>query len=511
MMRGFLLWGRDKRRKTDEPFLKIFALACSGSTGGELFQLRFSAATAADRLLPERFSLRLRPLAERVDALLTASNPQAGAQRSSLAAFAVRIVSAAIALVSQIVLARWMGEFEYGIYVLVWISAIIVGNLSCLGFHTTIIRYVPEYFERSRFNEIRGILRTGRVFGVVASTFVALLGGLGVYVFRHHLESYYVVPFYLGLVCVPMMALGDILDGTARSRSWVLTALTPTYIVRPLLSLIFMIAAVLIGFAPTAVTGLMAGILATHVTTLAQLLRIRGSLARIIPAGPHSLHLREWFAVSVPIFLVEGFFFLLINVDVLMVGHFMDPDHVAVYFATTKILALAHFVYFAVKAGVAQRYSQLLHGGDHSRFTAFVQASVKWTFWPTLALGIVLLALGEPLLSLFGAAFTQGYPLLFVLIIGVLARASVGPTESLLNMSGNQNICAALYAVALCINVALNIVLIPRFGLIGAAIATAAAMAFEASSLSLTVYRRLGIPMFVFAPAAKISQPEEKS
>ncbi|PYE88974.1 lipopolysaccharide biosynthesis protein [Phyllobacterium leguminum] len=472
--------------------------------------MRFSAATAADRLLPERFSLRLRPLMERVDALLTASNPQAGAQRSSLAAFAIRLVSAAIALVAQIVLARWMGEFEYGIYVLVWISAIIIGNLSCLGLHTTIIRYVPEYFERNLYDEIRGILWMGRVFGIIASTLIALLGALGVFLFRDHLENYYVMPFYLGLVCVPMIALGDMLDGTARSRSWVVTALTPTYIARPLFSLLFMIAAVLAGFAPTAVTALFAAILATWVTTLGQFTIVRGSISRIVPKGGRSLRLREWFVVSVPIFLVEGFFFLLINVDVLMVGHYMDPDHVAVYFATVKILALAHFVYFAVKAGVAQRYSQLLHSGDRQRFASFVSGSVRWTFWPTLGLGIVLLLLGQPMLSLFGSSFTQGYPLLFVLIIGVIARASVGPAESLLNMSGNQNVCAALYAVALFINVALNMLLIPRFGLVGAALATAIAMVFEASALSLMVHRRLGIPMFVFAPAPRIHRPEEQ-
>ena len=60
----------------------------------------------------------------------------------------------------------------------------------------------------------------------------------------------------------------------------------------------------------------------------------------------------EWVAVSIPIFLVEGFLFLLTNADVLVVGHFLPPDQVAVYFATAKTLALVHFVYFAVKAGV---------------------------------------------------------------------------------------------------------------------------------------------------------------
>ncbi|TIM51531.1 MAG: lipopolysaccharide biosynthesis protein, partial [Mesorhizobium sp.] len=72
-------------------------------------------------------------------------------------------------------------------------------------------------------------------------------------------------------------------------------------------------------------------------------------------------------------------------------------------------------------------------------------------------------------LSLFGAEFVAGYPLLFLLVFGVVARAAVGPCESLLTMSGNQNICAAVYAMTLAFNIGLNLVLIPLFGLWGAA------------------------------------------
>ena len=88
--------------------------------------------------------------------------------------------------------------------------------------------------------------------------------------------------------------------------------------------------------------------------------------------------------------------------------------------------------------------------------------------------------------------FTAGYPLLFVLVLGVIARASVGPAESLLNMSDNEKVCAAVYAVTLALNVLLNILFIPRFGLLGAALATATSMLFEAVALSLTVRHRLG-------------------
>ncbi|TIN59862.1 MAG: lipopolysaccharide biosynthesis protein, partial [Mesorhizobium sp.] len=204
-----------------------------------------------------------------------------------------------------------------------------------------------------------------------------------------------------------------------------------------------------------------------------------------------------WFIVSLPIFLVESFFFLLTNADVLMVGAYMDPNDVAVYFATVKTLALVHFVYFAVKAGVAQRYAQFTHG-DPQRLAAFARETVSWTFWPSLLMALLVLALGEPMLVLFGPEFTSGYPLLFLLVFGVVARAAVGPCESLLTMSGNQNICAAVYAMTLAFNIALNVVLIPMFGLWGAAMATAFAMIFEAGALSFTVWRKLGIAMLIF-------------
>jgi O-antigen/teichoic acid export membrane protein len=105
------------------------------------------------------------------------------------------------------------------------------------------------------------------------------------------------------------------------------------------------------------------------------------------------------------------------------------------------------------------------------------------------------------MLMLFGPGFDAGYPLLFLLVFGVVARAAVGPCESLLTMSGNQNICAGVYALTLALNIGLNVVFIPLFGLWGAAIATAFAMIFEAVTLSFTVWRKLGIVMVIFVSA----------
>lgn len=461
--------------------------------------MRFSAAIIADRMLPAILAGHAKPWADRFDAILGDQSVNGDAQRMSLIAFIIRVVSAAIAFVSQILLARWIGEFEYGIFVLVWTAAVIAGNLSCFGFHTTIIRFVPEYFADRKYSDLRGLLLTGRIFALVSASLIALLGALGVGLLSGAIESYYVAPFYLGVIALPMIALGDTLDGTARANSWPVRALSPTYIIRPVLILAVMIGALQSGYEADAKTAIVSAIIATYATTLFQLISVTSGVDRKIPAGPRKAHFVDWFAVSLPIFLVEGFLFLLTNADVLVVGHFMDPRHVAVYFATVKILALVHFVYFAVKAGVAQRYSQLIHSGNQKDLSVFARDSVSWTFWPALFMSCVVLLIGKPLLGMFGESFVAGYPLLFVLVVGILARSSVGPAESLLNMSGNQNLCAVLYALTLGFSIGLAFMLIPRFGLWGAASAFAAGMVFEALLLATAVKRRLGFSVSIFS------------
>ena len=61
--------------------------------------------------------------------------------------------------------------------------------------------------------ELRGILVASRLFVLLASSVIAAIGGLSVVLLAPHIESYYVVPFVLGFVCLPMIALSDVLQG----------------------------------------------------------------------------------------------------------------------------------------------------------------------------------------------------------------------------------------------------------------------------------------------------------
>ncbi len=481
---------------------------CRAGKCGEA-KLRVSFVGAVERMPEGRLRTVLAQAAELLDSIARGTDDRAVSRRVAVITFATRILSAAIAYVSQVVLARWMGDFEYGVFVAVWVGAVILGGLGGLGVQMAVLRFVPEYVERKQDDLLRGVIVGSRLQGLATSTLLAVLGLAGLYAFGDQISSYYLVPLYLGAVTLPMLTLGEIQEGIARSFNWPNLALWPTYIIRPVLIMVFMGLAIWFGQGNGAEMAMGAVIVATYVTAVAQYFVLRRGLARVVPPGPRRFDFPTWVAVALPIFIVEGFFNLLTNVDIIIVGHLMSPDQVAIYYAAVKTMALVHFVYYAVRTGSAQRFSQYYASGDTASLAAFVRDTLHWTFWPSLGMVGLVLTCGVPLLALFGPSFVDGYPILFIMSVGLLFRASIGPSETLLIMAGQQRITAMVYAAAFFLNVSLNFSLVPRMGIAGAALATTLALMAETVVLYVVVRNRLGIDCSIIAALRPAPSPGE--
>jgi len=271
--------------------------------------------------------------------------------------------------------------------------------------------------------------------------------------------------------------------------------------VRQLLLTALMAAAYLAGLPMNAVTAIIMAGISIWLPTLGQLLVLNSRLAARIAPGPRALAVRYWLVTSAPILLAEGFYLLLTYADILVLQQFRPPDEVAVYYAAAKTLALVSFIYYAVSATTAHRFSFYHVAGDRAGLSTFIAQSIRWTFWPSLMATVLLLAAGRPLLRLFGAQFAGGYHLMFILAAGLLARAAIGPIERLLNMLGEQRACALIYGLAFAINLGLCLALIPRFGSAGAAAATTTALIVESIMLFRVTKRRLGFHVFVWGRA----------
>ena len=432
-------------------------------------------------------------------AFVPAAAGQASAPRNALTAFLVRVASAGLLYLSQIVLARWMGGFEYGIYVFVWTWVLVLGGLANLGMATLMIRLLPEYRERGELPLLRGLLRTGRLLPLAASTLIAGAACLVLQLWGHLLSSHYLLPALIALACVPMITLSDVQDGIGRGRGWLATALLPPYVLRPLLVLLAMVAAHEIGLAMSAVTAAGAAVVGTWVAGVVQTVLVERRLKADVPPGPAAHSVPAWLGTSLPLLAITFSEIMLQTTDVLVVSQLMTPRDVGIYFAAAKTMSLVMFIHYAVGSAMANRFAALNARGDRDGLAQAVREAVNWTFWPSLVGAAIILALGQPLLWLFGNGFDDGYPVMVVLVAGFLARAAAGPSELLLNMLGQQRAtaCVAIFAAAL--NIGLSLLLVPRLGLLGAATATATALV-AAAALNMAVARmRLGLSIAIWS------------
>src|ERR1700681_4393493 len=412
--------------------------------------------------------------------------------------FVIRVLSAGLAYFSQILLARWIGGSDYGVYVYVWTWVLLLGSMMDFGISASAQKIIPEYRTAGEHALLRGFLSGSRWMTFAVSAVVSLLLAGVIRLLTPSIDANAIVPLYIGCLTLPAFVVANTQDGIARSHDWMRLGLMPQFIVRQSLIIGLTAGGFVLGLHLGATTAMLASAAAVWIAMIGQMMVLNRRLGRHIEPGPKAYDFRGWLAVSLPILLVESFYLLLSYTDVLVLQQFRSSEEVGVYFAVVKTLALVSFIHYAMSATTAHRFAEYHAIGDKTRLSAYVAHAIKWTFWPSLAATIVLLVLGKPLLWLFGPQFVIGYDIMFVAAIGLVVRSAIGPVERLLNMLGQQYVCALAYGLSFAMNLALCVALVPRFGGHGAAAATSISLTFETALLFWIVRRRLGLHVLAF-------------
>ena len=412
--------------------------------------------------------------------------------------FLVRVGSALLALASQVLLARWMGSFQFGIYIYVWTWVLMIGALSDFGLSSAARRFIPEYTELKSLDRLRGFLSGSRWLAFGLASAIGAVGAVGVTWLSPWLDQFAVVPLYLACVTIPIYGLVQVQAGIAQSYDWPNLALMPFYIIRQLAITILMGAAYLFGAPTDAVTAMIVAVVTTWAVTIGQLVMLDRRLKHTVPAGPKRYEVKTWFATSLPIFVAEGFYLLLTYVDILALEHLRSPDEVAVYYAGARLLAVVAFVYFAIAGATTHKFTEYHVAGDKAtpRLVLCRDHQVD-----VLALARRLRA--DPRLRPAAAGFVRRR-------LRARLWRDVHPGGRHAGACGGRSrpsVCSTCWASASNARSSmpppsrsiscLCVILIPRIGIEGAGVATSSALVAESIMFYFVAKRRLGFHVFI--------------
>jgi O-antigen/teichoic acid export membrane protein len=366
-------------------------------------------------------------------------------------------------------IARFLGQDQLGRYALSYAVLSLVSLMSLFGFRAALTRFVAVHLSESDPARVRSLIR----FTVLVSTGSSLvLGGLLV-VFAAPLSHVFHDPgLRTGFVVVgaslPAFTFRDLalaaIQGWRTQRAFALIG----WFYEPIARLVLTAGALALGL------GLRGAFGALLVGAWTAALAAGVALARRVRPTPRdraALDLRGVLGFSVVSWGTTLASTGLIWADTLLLGRLADTSAVGVYTVATRLVSLAVFVMAPLNALFAPHFAHFHHQGDVVRLSATYTSATNWILRLSLPAFVVLVVFPSELLGLFGTGFRTGAAVTVLLAVGQLVNAGTGPCGTLLNMSGRVLLNLVNNTGILILNVVLNLLLIPPYGMVGAAVA----------------------------------------
>jgi len=391
-------------------------------------------------------------------------------------------------------LARRLGDVQVGQYAQATAFLALLSLLALSGLRAGLTKFVATHLVDGDAGAVRGTLRLGLGLTVAGGLVLGLLlaGFAEPIAAAFHDPALVTGLRSVGLTLPAAVLLEAALAATQGWRTQRPYALIG-YLYEPLARLLLTVLLVLAGLGVNAAFIAMPTSIWT--ATIAALLWLR-HLTRSLEPQPASYETRALFSFSSMSWLAALATTGLIWADTLLLGLFRDSAQVGIYNVSTRLVMLAAFVMAPINSAFQPYIAHLFHRGETRDLEHLYRLTTSWIVRLSLPAFIALLVFPQRMLGLFGHQFVVGASVTMILALGKLVDAATGPCGLMLNMSGRVRTNMIDNIVALVLNVALNLMLIPPYGIEGAAVAWAVSLTVVNAARVEQVRRSLGVLPF---------------
>jgi O-antigen/teichoic acid export membrane protein len=412
----------------------------------------------------------------------------------SVIGLGIKVLAAISIFVMNIAVARTLGAAEAGLFFLGFTLVTMAAAIGRLGLDQSVVRFISARQATNAIGMLHGVYRKSIIWVALASTTIALLGWVNTdWLVKYFFEQ----PGFESVLrsfplAIPLVALytmqAQALQGLRKIAKSMLTlnVIMPITIVLMMLLSPVTSAATLVGY-----------------FNIACLLTLGIGLMFWFQSAPQK-RITENFPSSllkktcIPLWAVAVLSQVVQWSSQLMLGAWSTSEEVAFFATAQRTAMLTSFVLFAVNAIAAPKFAAMYAKGDHDGLKRLAIISVRLMLLAAIPALTLMLLFPEWLMSFFGEEFRTASTALVILALGQFVNIATGSVSYLLSMTGFERKVRDNAFFSALIGVALGFALIPNYGLLGASIATAIAIASQNLLGVYQVQKHLGFNTLVF-------------
>ena len=421
--------------------------------------------------------------------------------------FSLRFGGLAVGYLLTLVIANLFGAKGLGDYVLAITILRLFTLLAKLGLDTTSIRFIASFASQDKWTSIfkfrKQVISTLSISSVVASLLMYFLSvpiaeSINANALYIQINAFFVLPMtFFMLHYQSLRGLKRIAEFSFFYR-----------MAQALFSVISII--ILYQFFTTSDVPVYAYLISVLIVSLLSFISFRYWLNKRSKgkesAEQEIMSYSTLLKISVPLMFAQSVQFIMAWTDKLMLGAIKTPnvvngittnvEEVGIYYTAFRLSMFAAVALMAINSIAAPKFAEMFAKNDMERLKKVIHQSTKMIFWTSTPLVVIFFLLPEFFLGLFGEEFKVGAIAFIFLSCGRLISSFSGSVGNILQMTGNQNIYAKILFSGAILNIVLNLILIPRYGINGAAIASMCGLTAWNLSMVLVIKKKFGFYSF---------------
>jgi O-antigen/teichoic acid export membrane protein len=386
-------------------------------------------------------------------------------------ALCARIISTGLAMITSIITARVYGAEVMGIVAMINSFLMLATIFTVLGTNTSILRLIPEHIAKYSPTSAFKVYRKTQYFVAGISVITC-----GLFFFESPFIAAKIfskpnLSFFFALASIFIVFKSLVILNTNAVRGLKLIRTFAFMQILPAFSRLLILIVITVFFFNqyNPVYSLFASLTITALVGILIMTR-KFKTQMATPDTIQDMPLKNIISVSWPMLMTATMNFTIGQMGVIMLGIFRSEAEVGYYSIAVSLATLTAFILGAINTMAAPRFSELFHTNKMGELFHIAKKSSKLIFWTSAPILLLLLACGKIILPLlYGEEFVQAYMALVFLLIGQFINSISGSTGIFMNMTGHEKKLKNIICISALINISLNLLLIPRYGIEGAA------------------------------------------